>query len=223
MMDHMVTVCHKRSRGRVGFLDLQVAKALGCACERFGTVLDAYIPTSESKVTDRKAAQHLSTKVCIIVYGTLDHMDQVGKVLSDFEIYLQHPKHHDTSVPYNNPQYLLRPGGKPTYRDHREPLLRTHRRSNILAEYDPLKEQIDQVFDSMQGPREFSRVSVSHRLSTTLKKFVTLSHMDRNSTNVLSYQEKALSMMIEKESGMIEGNRFGSLWTVHTLPNGQTR
>ncbi|OAK97721.1 hypothetical protein IQ06DRAFT_36521 [Phaeosphaeriaceae sp. SRC1lsM3a] len=30
-------------------------------------------------------------------------------------------------------------------------------------------------------------------------------------------------MMLEKESGMIEGNRFGSLWTICTLPNGQRR
>jgi len=30
-------------------------------------------------------------------------------------------------------------------------------------------------------------------------------------------------MMIEKEKGVLEGNQFGSLWTLNVLPSGQIR
>lgn len=183
IIDHMVTVHHKSFRGHIGFLDLQVAKALGHICEQLGSILEAYIP-SETVVTNN-SAQRNSTAVCIVIYGMHDRMDQVSKVLSDFEIYLQHPRYHSTSIPYDNPQYLLRPEGKITYEDGRDSPSEIRpgqkstaevkrreddRGAKICSEHNPLKKQIDQVFDSIQGPQEFSKISASGRLSTTLKK-----------------------------------------------------
>ena len=136
IMDHIVVVRHKSSTDQIGFLDFHVAEALSRVCECFGGVLDAYIPTSTSKFSDKKAA----SKVCIIIYGILENIDGVGKVLNNAGIYLQHPKYHDGSVPYNNPHYLLRPGGKLSLQDDRSSPSQMYRSSNILPENDPLKE-----------------------------------------------------------------------------------
>lgn len=63
------------------------------------------------------------------------------------------------------------------------------------------------MFDAAQGPHRFSEVEASNRLSTTLK----------------SHQRKALAMMVEKESGKVKGNEFGSVWEFRNMENGRKR
>src|SRR4051794_9209008 len=45
----------------------------------------------------------------ILIYGLKSEADTIGDILSEHELFLQHPQEYDDRVTYHNPQYLLRP------------------------------------------------------------------------------------------------------------------
>jgi len=65
--------------------------------------------------------------------------------------------------------------------------------------------RILQIFDSAHGPSSFVEPRITSNLRTALK----------------DYQLLALSMMFEKENGIIEGASFPSLWQVRDFSGGK--
>ncbi|KAI5923344.1 P-loop containing nucleoside triphosphate hydrolase protein [Camillea tinctor] len=134
----------------------------------------------------------------VVVYGLLKEKDAVCKLLSDSELYLQHPSgiECDFNVDYFNPHYLTRPGGEmpkleglslEDYWENDEP---------VSALDDTTKGRLLRLFDHADGGEIEADVIPSPRLRTHL----------------MEHQVKALGLMIEKEISRRHNLKSPSLW-----------
>jgi hypothetical protein len=104
----------------------------------------------------------------IVLYGSRVDSDNIGDILAESNLYLQHPHGHDPTVDYVNPQYLLRPGScMKILGDHSVNLLKSVVAKDDLE--DTLKSRVLKVFDDSDGPRIYAEVKPSARLRTPLK------------------------------------------------------
>ncbi|KAF8538868.1 SNF2 family N-terminal domain-containing protein [Trichophaea hybrida] len=134
--------------------------------------------------------------VYILVYGFRKDLEEIGDFLSQNELFLQHPSFFDPAVHYDNPHYLLSPGKEIEIPDQAH--LGSQGQAGERKSTSNVVNEISDIFETAGGPTHYSEVRVSAHLKTELK----------------CHQKKALAMMIEKESGKIEDNEFGSLWEV---------
>ncbi|OCK85547.1 hypothetical protein K432DRAFT_318094 [Lepidopterella palustris CBS 459.81] len=141
----------------------------------------------------------------VVIYGLREDAYNVGNLLSEDDLYLQHPNECDARMTYINPQYLVRPGCEMSELHGVSFALASKSSSgnDILDEKRTI--QLLQVFNYANGPTKFSKVLESPRLRTHLQ----------------DHQMKALAMMAEKEQGVLEGSQFGTLWDVSIDANGQ--
>ena len=162
----------------------------------------------------------------VTLYGFHQDSDAIGTLLSDHNFYLQQPITFDYSVAYFNPQYLLRPGSE--FKMEAQEDLPGIVREKEMAQ--TIRSQMLQVFDTALGPTLFSEVQVSKRLITDLTSYATrisfplLAYLTLIVAELLlRYQKKALAMMAEKESGLIENPVFPALWVPSILEGGSKR
>ncbi|KAG4256793.1 hypothetical protein FPRO03_03803 [Fusarium proliferatum] len=141
----------------------------------------------------------------IVVYGLRKDMNEIGDILEDSELFLQHPTEYDTRLEYLNPQYLLRPGSTIPRADSAtfQAIAKQHPPEQVMAE--KAKSEVHRVFDSANGPSTFTHILPSPRLKTSLKE----------------HQKKALAMMVEKDLGLLDNTTFPSLWDTVTTSNGR--
>lgn len=126
-------------------------------------------PAKKEKAS-RVTLGHKDTKVKIVIYGFSSEVDLVDSILSDGDLFLQHPTQGDTSVPYQNPQFLVAPGTE-------MPLIEELDAGNLLQPEDidqvldnPWAREVFQAFDNVDGPATFAAVAQSPRLQTKLKE-----------------------------------------------------
>ncbi|RBQ66617.1 hypothetical protein FVER14953_21306 [Fusarium verticillioides] len=132
-------------------------------------------------------------------------MNNIGDLLEDSELFLQHPTEYDTRLEYLNPQYLIRPGSTfPRVNGASFQALANQQSSDQVME-EKSKSEVHRVFDSASGPSTFTQVQPSPRLRTSLQE----------------HQKKALAMMVEKDRGLLDHTVFPSLWETVTTPNGR--
>lgn len=106
----------------------------------------------------------------IVIYGLCKDIDAVESILSESNLFLQHPTQRDTSVPYENPQFLIAPG---TEMPQIEDLT-----SESISTLTTLEQCLDkkwanevfQTFDAVDGPATFACVEPSPRLQTELQE-----------------------------------------------------
>ncbi|KAI1379440.1 SNF2 family N-terminal domain-containing protein [Hypoxylon crocopeplum] len=131
-------------------------------------------------------------KIEVVVYGQLQQSEAIGNMLLEQDCFLQQPDSYDASRPYCNPQSF----------SHSDKEAEPFRASEILPLPQPAalpeseKAKVNDLLDSATGPTAFRAVPVSDFLTTKLKP----------------HQSKALSMMMEKESGNIRDAEFPSVW-----------
>ncbi|PNP81279.1 hypothetical protein FNYG_05311 [Fusarium nygamai] len=141
----------------------------------------------------------------IVIYGLRKDMNDIGDLLEDSELFLQHPTEYDTRLEYLNPQYLLRPGSTIPRADGATFQALSNQHSSDQAMEEKAKSEVHRVFDSASGPSNFTQVQPSPRLRTSLQE----------------HQKKALAMMVEKDSGLLDNTTFPSLWDTVTTSNGR--
>ncbi|KAK8037814.1 hypothetical protein PG991_001160 [Apiospora marii] len=135
----------------------------------------------------------------IVVEGSNEDGQAVGRLLSGADLFLQHPSASecDPSLVYSNPQFLILPGGgMPTLEDLVIEDIDQELRSKQLD--DTAKARLLRMFDD-------ANVTVSNAISD-------ISPSPRLRTSLMPHQLKALSMMVERESGVIESEQFPLLW-----------
>ncbi|KAJ5175561.1 Helicase C-terminal [Penicillium canariense] len=179
---HNVGLLHSQALGKLAH-DCKVT--LSARCER---------PKQEK--ASRMTLGHKDTLVKIVIYGLLDETDLVNSILSDGDMFLQHPRQGDTSVPYRNPQFLVAPGTEMPQIEELDTGNLLHSTDLDRALDNPWSSEVFQAFDTVDGPATFAAVEQSPRLQTKLKE----------------HQIKALSMMTEKESSVFVGAHFPPLW-----------
>ena len=191
----------------MGLLDHGTAKALGQILQTCDVDFRAYI------IHDRKSDSKnsgvtwgASIPIYVVVYGHSEDSERVGEELSESSIFLQHPQYKEDLALYKNPQYLVRPGEEFPNIDciDADPSSSGIEPSN---ERDALNgNRLDSIFESAQGPENYSIIEPSTRLSTTLQP----------------HQRMGLAMMHEKESGNLQKNDFAGLWSLTSTSNGRS-
>jgi hypothetical protein len=124
------------------------------------------------KVREQKTSSPRECPVRIIVYGLASERIAVGNILSDADLYLQHPSpcEYDRHVEYINPHYLLRPGSQmPELED-----LSINSASGAQKPSEPLDEvnrsRFIRIFDLANEVGGPLTVKPSHRLRSILQE-----------------------------------------------------
>lgn len=151
----------------VGFLRSPALAKLARDCN---VTLSARCERPKQEKRSRVTLGHKDTQVNIVIYGLLSEIDLVNCILSDDDMFLQHPKQGDTSVPYQNPQFLVAPGTE-------MPLIEVLNTGNTSEPAgldqvldNPWVDEVFQAFDAVDGPAKFAAVEQSPRLQTKLKE-----------------------------------------------------
>ncbi|KAL6407082.1 hypothetical protein AUP68_09908 [Ilyonectria robusta] len=142
--------------------------------------------------------------LALTVYGVQEKGIAIGNFLSEHQVFLQDPERYDPSIPYINAQVLL-PPGVDFQQWYTSSEVEEVESKSSKAVKSTMVSTIKKVLDCASGPTSFSEVQVDYRLRTELK----------------THQRKALSMMVEKESGNIASPEFPSLWMEITGKNGK--
>ncbi|KAK3983814.1 SNF2 family N-terminal domain-containing protein [Cladorrhinum sp. PSN332] len=172
----------------------------------FSVMAVAALQVSEPKKNEKRSQFNpKNATLFVVVYGLREEAVGIGRFLSEHGEYLQHPVMYDKTLEYTNPQYLLRPGSSMPKLDTSAILEAPRSRAPAPTLNDESKGEILHLFDCAVGPTDFSEITPSSRLSTTLKE----------------YQKKALAMMIEKEYGTVEDAQFDILWEFYQSDRGQ--
>ncbi|KGO66086.1 hypothetical protein PEX1_020520 [Penicillium expansum] len=172
--------------------------ALAKLAREFTVTFSAKCETTKEQKGKRQSLGYKDTPVHIVLYGFCEDMSAVEETLSEGGLFLQHPTEGDASVPYRNPQFLMPPGTEmPQIEDLANGSVSAV--TKVDQSFDEKwASEVFQAFEGVDGPAEFAPVEPSPRLKTMLKE----------------HQMKALSMMTEKERGVIEEADFPSLWEV---------
>lgn len=168
----MTMVYTSESSKYLGLLDPCTADVLARLSQSYSVTLRAFLLTEKKKDLAQKPSELKFRRVYILVYGIHLESDNVGNMLSEKNVFLQHPKWYDHRVTYSNPHYLLMPGteiGLLQYDESRE--FSTSNHSSQSKKTVPI-DQITSIFDSAQGPMKYSEVRTSDRLTASLKRYV---------------------------------------------------
>ena len=173
--DGMGLAYRRRSLEYLGLLDRGLSTVLTKLLS-LAVHLESFILSGEPTASGKSYLSARSRRVQVVVYGFRKDAKNIGALLSENEVFLQHPDPHlwDRSVIYDNPQYLKRPGAEivvPGNTGSAPPLGQKTKQSNIE------QEQVDEIFGFAQGPQNYSKVESSLRLATALMRCVpTYSH-----------------------------------------------
>ena len=173
MHGNSVRFSHESPKKYAGLVDPAVAPTLRQLIQSFPITLEATISdTGNSKNKTRPICDSRNRQLHIVVYGRRPDSEQVGGILADNGLHLQHPHEYDTSVDYINPQYLVRPGSRINIQQsaNSATALKSALAKDALGEN--IKNQILQVFDAADGPQMFQEVKSSPRLVISLKGWV---------------------------------------------------
>jgi hypothetical protein len=125
------------------------------------------------KSSTRKAREQWSYDYTarIVVYGMLRDRVAVGDLLSNADLYLQHPSvgEYDENVEYCNPHYLVRPGAQLPQLGHFSTLSQTETAASSHTLTESNKNRLMQVFDYANDDGISSQVIPSSRLRSILK------------------------------------------------------
>ncbi|KAI0387920.1 SNF2 family N-terminal domain-containing protein [Hypomontagnella monticulosa] len=135
-------------------------------------------------------------RIEVLIYGWLEQSDDIGNMLLEQDYFLQRPDSHDASCPYYNPQCLSQLDDDDDDDDDPSSEESESSPARVTVLDRKRKNKVDELLDCATGPTSFRRVRISEALTTQLKE----------------HQMKALSMMIEKESGIICDAEFPSVW-----------
>ena len=168
-----MTVRHSESMAYGGLLRQVLARALVEITGRYRVTLVAFLavpPPPAAKEGKNVVQAERDCQLCVTVYGAREAGRYVGDILDQAGIYLQHPTSYDSTVPYINPHYLVRPGGSAPVITFEEQAALPTRPSMALSTDQRLKGDVLQVIDSSaQGPSSYSEITPSSRMRTTLK------------------------------------------------------
>ncbi|KAF5627127.1 helicase-like transcription factor [Fusarium sp. NRRL 52700] len=148
----------------------------------------------------------------VIILSHIDETAEIGTILSNNDLFLQHPspreiEYFDLEMEYLNPHYLVTPGSRmPQLEDL---AIEYNDRTSIasLALDDQKKDQLIGVFDTPADLSIRPTTDPSPRLQTRLK----------------DYQLKALTVLSEKECVNVESPQCPSLWVARDATNGERR
>ncbi|KAF5712259.1 helicase-like transcription factor [Fusarium mundagurra] len=137
----------------------------------------------------------------VIIFSHMEEAAQIGTLLSNYDLFLQHPSPRDIEyfeleMEYFNPQFLVTPGSRMPQLEDLAIEYNESTSNASLALDDQKKGQLIGIFDTAADLSIRPTTEPSPRLQTRLK----------------DYQLKALTVMSEKECVNLEKSQCPSLW-----------
>jgi len=190
--DHVFTVSpygdilklsYKNTRKYAGIIN---SEPLAKLIRDFSIYIKAYIhPPSKvaSKSGPKQSSSNLSNpngevSVRLLVYGLISEKHDAGNLMSDNDLFFQHPLATEvsgemSSIPYFNPHFLIRPGSQ---MPDLAQLSLSGSSDTPPAEIldDVSKARLMAVFDLANGSKTWIDVKPSPRLKSSLKMYVSL-------------------------------------------------
>ncbi|MCJ1311344.1 hypothetical protein MMC25_005015 [Agyrium rufum] len=196
----LILLYSQDSQAYVGFLNLPVLSELQSFTINLTATL--LVGNRAKALPSKKVKSDIPKeyKVQIVVHGIGDDGPAIGAMLSNAEVFLQHPTATQCarSTNYTNPHYLIRPGS-------RMPDLTT---LQITSNFDESEHgpSLDEV-NKARLLRVFDCADIAPiNLSTSIKP------SRRLKSTLMDHQLIGLAMMIEKECGIVQRPRFPALW-----------
>ena len=160
-----VTVHHATSLAYGGLLHQKLARPLGELNRQHQISFLAFVAEDVGELSGKRP-----NRLCINLYGAEESSRSIGDVLDQASLFLQHPQLSDLTVPYLNPHYLVRPGGR-----HPAPVseLRAATASETSLNVSigqQLKNNVFEALDhSAQSPAQYLQILPSPSIRTALK------------------------------------------------------
>ena len=179
------------------------------------TLVASSLQSNQTRRRENKdsVSRHHPCSARIAVCGIKSEIIAISDIFSKAGLYFQQPlaSEFDRNLEYWNPHYLVRPNSKMPNLGNLT--LSSDEGSTVASE--KLNElnmnRFTQLFDSADDSGIQSQVVPSLRLRSTLKPLV-YQQFRENMLIRYSHQLTALTMMCEKECGLLENTIFPSLW-----------
>lgn len=113
LIHSLPTTIHLPSGEYIGLLDSRSSKGIIQLLTLPSIRFQAFLPQPQRTIhkIDKSPSQSqpTPTPLYINIYGPMHCGDSAGRILSDREIFLQHPKFNDKHLEYKNPHYFSGP------------------------------------------------------------------------------------------------------------------
>ena len=169
------------------FADQPVRKVREALCE------DSQLERKSSKDKSRPTIE-----LYLILYGSPEAYDKVDRFAISCGIFLQHPRHCDRNVLYQNPQCLSRKEGKPIFTNDLIDTINAAERQT-LASLNPIE-----LFTDNSEQEWLKEAHTPADLRTTLYK----------------HQKQALTFMMQREEGWSLDGDHRDIWKKEYSPAG---
>jgi hypothetical protein len=147
-------------------LDTSTAEALKALLNlqpiRFQAYADATQANGELQVWKGKREKVEMLAININVYGSREHADEVGRLLSKRQTYLQHPDYQDSDAEYLNPHYFKLPDDEGPQRPAFSACQTSAQRSNS-PELD-----VNELLDRLTANEGLDSAPIDRRITTHL-------------------------------------------------------
>jgi SWI/SNF-related matrix-associated actin-dependent regulator of chromatin subfamily A3 len=156
-------------------------------------------------ITWAKKGRAVDFSVEIVIYGNRQLGDQVGRILSDAEIYLQHPRCCDDYTKYNNQHYVKFKVRKPDL----QPLAHSLTRPNTPEQLAPAF-QIGTMLNCLDQQGNLSDGEIDRRIKTSLLRYTSLNEFTQLLTTRIKFdssdgaedtRKPALTLSDKKKAG----------------------
>ncbi|SCV28481.1 uncharacterized protein FFB14_01747 [Fusarium fujikuroi] len=152
------------------------------------------------------------TSLRVIILSHIEEAAEIGTLLSNNDLFLQHPssrdiEYFDLEMEYFNPHYLVIPGSRMPQLEDLAIEYNDSTSADSLTLDEQKKGQLIGTFDTAADLSIRPTTEPSPRLQTRLK----------------DYQLKALTFMSEKECTNVESPQCPSLWVARDASNGKDR
>ncbi|KAF5617713.1 hypothetical protein F25303_13211 [Fusarium sp. NRRL 25303] len=152
------------------------------------------------------------TSLRVIILSHIEEAAEIGTLLSNNDLFLQHPssrdiEYFDLEMEYFNPHYLVIPGSRMPQLEDLAIEYNESTSADSLTLDEQKKGQLIGIFDTAADLSIRPTTEPSPRLQTRLK----------------DYQLKALTFMSEKECTNVESPQCPSLWVARDASNGKDR
>ncbi|KAI0541607.1 hypothetical protein GGR58DRAFT_510699 [Xylaria digitata] len=197
---------------QAGFL---VSEALSRLLKECSVTLATTIGKSNTQHSSKSTASPLhdvqARPLRVLVYGLLSEKDTVTKISDEGSLFLQRPGAcgYDRRIKYFNPMYLLRPGEDMPSASGFHGAGDRGEAGGLAEENEVVRSMALRIFDEAEGSNSgtLSSLKQSSRITSKLKSI---------------HQLEALSMIVKREDGPLNGNWvFPCLWEM-LLEGGRT-
>ena len=191
----------------LGVLDSAIGQHISHFMDQMDIEFEVYVQ-DEDNTHSRDTAETRGLDIFVYVVDANDNFEQFGSSLSQRGLHLQHPALTDAvHKPYRNPQYFLPRGTSfPELDQILQDLDSCHVSEDLSQNHYGGTDSKPTLFDTAKGPTLYTPIEPIHMLLTQLDP----------------HQIKAVSMMVEKEKGLIDKPDFPAMWARRTAGKGTT-